>query len=235
MRGYNKVENKNNEPLILEPEDWTEEEYKVLLKVFGCPENTTSIKVKYSSVEWFEEHKLKKNQSKYVMIVTSEDERYDRGETNLGFYACEPWEGLLKKVVYGNDFEELYGDGRDEGLFYQVYERKTGKRIGYGTIDPDYPREDIEEWEKEKSLNLTVKTPIGKIFAKEIPDKEFPGIALLYDNAGQPGAIMDYDPEKKSIQVRVYDAADPEGDPITVIKMSGCIENEKGEENSGNK
>lgn len=157
MRGYNKGENINNEPLILEPEDWTEEEYKVLQKVFGCPENTTRIKVEYSPVEWFEERKLKKNQSKYVMIVTSEDERYDRGETDISFYACEPWEGLLEEVVFGNRAEELYGDGKNEGLFYQVYETETGKRIGYGTIDPDYPREDIEEWEKEHAQNESEK------------------------------------------------------------------------------
>lgn len=148
MRGYNKVENKNNEPLILEPEDWTEEEYKVLLKVFGCPENTTSIKVKYSSVEWFEEHKLKKNQSKYVMIVTSED-------------------------------------GRDEGLFYQVYERKTGKRIGYGTIDPDYPKEDIEEWEKEKIKegegNMENQERITLSFTDDIGYTEFKVLKSWYN------------------------------------------------------
>lgn len=85
---------------------------------------------------------------KYVMIVTSEDEKYEKGETDLSFYACEPWKGLLEEVIYGNNAEELYGDGKREGLFYQLYETETGKRIGYGTIDPDYPREDIEEWEK---------------------------------------------------------------------------------------
>lgn len=102
---------------------------------------------------------------KYVMIVTSEDEKYEKGETDLSFYACEPWKGLLEEVIYGNNAEELYGDGKREGLFYQLYETETGKRIGYGTIDPDYPREDIEEWEKQKlSQDLVVETPIEKLW-----------------------------------------------------------------------
>lgn len=55
MIGYNEKENGSNEPLILEREDWTEAEYKTICEVFGCPENTARIKVKYSSVEWYEE------------------------------------------------------------------------------------------------------------------------------------------------------------------------------------
>lgn len=149
MLGYNIYKNTNNEPLILEPEDWSEEEYKTLQKAFRCPENTTRIKVEHSSIEWFEEQDVKKNQPKYVMIVTSEDERYEKGETDLSFYACKPWEGILEEVVFGNNAEELYGDGHNEGLFYQLYETETGRRIGCGTIDPDYPKEEIEEWEKQ--------------------------------------------------------------------------------------
>lgn len=60
MLGYNKQENKSNEPLILEPEDMSEEEYKVLQKVFECPENATRIKVEYNSVEWYEEEAKQK-------------------------------------------------------------------------------------------------------------------------------------------------------------------------------
>lgn len=55
MKGYSKKINKYNEPLILEKEDWTAEEYKVLLKVFGCPKGATRIKVTYKEIEWLEE------------------------------------------------------------------------------------------------------------------------------------------------------------------------------------
>lgn len=92
----------------------------------------------------------KKVENKYVMLVTSEDERYRRGEVGLDFFINRPWEGILEEIIFGNSAEELYGNGGNEGLFYQVYDTETGKRIGYGTIDPNYPREDIEEWEKEK-------------------------------------------------------------------------------------
>lgn len=61
MRGYNKAENINNEPLILESEDWTEEEYATLRKVFGCPEGTTRIKVTYDTVEYYVEGGFDKN------------------------------------------------------------------------------------------------------------------------------------------------------------------------------
>lgn len=68
----------------------------------------------------------------------------------MDFFISRPWEGILEEIIFGNSAEELYGNGRNEGLFYQVYDTETGKRIGYGTMYPDYPKEDIEEWEKEK-------------------------------------------------------------------------------------
>lgn len=171
MRGYNKAENINNEPLILEPEDWTEEEYATLRKLFGCPEGTTRIKVTYSTVEWFEERKDKSDEKKYMMIVTSEDERYRR-VCDLDFFMENPWEGLLEEVVFGNNADELYGDGRNEGLFYQLYHMETGKRISYGTLDPDYPEEEIEEWEKYCAWCEAIGSPITtegfKVFMNSI-------------------------------------------------------------------
>lgn len=88
---------------------------------------------------------------KYVMIVTSEDERYESGEKNLSYFGDHPWEGTLVEIVFGNSFDELFGDGKHEGLFQQTYEMETGKRLSYGFLDPDTPREEIEEWEKNLS------------------------------------------------------------------------------------
>lgn len=90
---------------------------------------------------------------KYVMILTEEDERYDSGEMDLSDFANAPWEGTLKEIVFGNSFDELMGDGHNEGLFQQTYEMETGKRLSYGFLDPDTPREEIEEWEKEGGKN----------------------------------------------------------------------------------
>lgn len=89
-------------------------------------------------------------EKKYVMIVTSEDERYENDEVQLDFFWDNPWEGLLVDIVYGDSWDELFGDGHNEGLFYQLYSTETGERIGYGSLDPDSPREEIEEFEKNK-------------------------------------------------------------------------------------
>lgn len=97
---------------------------------------------------------------KYVMIVTSEDERYESGEKDLSSFGEHPWEGKLEAVVFGNSFDDLFGDGEHEGLFQQTYEMETGIRLSYGFLDPDTPREEIEEHEKKReySKNLVKET-----------------------------------------------------------------------------
>lgn len=89
-------------------------------------------------------------EKKYVMIVTSEDERYGHDGIQLDFFWDNPWEGLLVDIVYGDSYDELFGNGDYEGLFYQLYSTETGERIGYGELDPNSPREEIEEFEKNK-------------------------------------------------------------------------------------
>ena len=90
------------------------------------------------------------NKYKYVMIITSEDERYESGEKNLSYFGDHPWEGILEEIVFGNSFDDLYGDGRNEGLFQQTHEMETGRRLSYGFLDPETPREEIEEYENNK-------------------------------------------------------------------------------------
>ena len=84
---------------------------------------------------------------KYVMIITEEDD----SEKELDFFANHPWEGTLVDIVFGDSFDDLVGNGDNEGLFQQTYEMKTGTRLSYGFLDPDTPREEIEEWEKNCS------------------------------------------------------------------------------------
>lgn len=85
--------------------------------------------------------------SKYVMVVTSEDERYEKGLFALSDYADNPFEGQLEAIIHGDNFGELYGNGEHEGLFFVLWDEETGKRISYGVLDPDTPREEIEEYE----------------------------------------------------------------------------------------
>lgn len=104
-------------------------------------------------------HAYKTNSNKkYVMIVTSEDERYNPnypvgGGVQLGFFADNPWEGRFECLIEGDNADELGEEIKRcdcEGLFYQLYENEIGNRIGYGTVFYDAIEEDIEEYEAEK-------------------------------------------------------------------------------------
>ena len=85
---------------------------------------------------------------RYTMIITSEDERYGTNlDYQLSHWTDNPWDGLLVDVVHGNTYDELMKYGDFEGLFYQLYDNTTGRRIGYGMIDASI-EEEIEWNEK---------------------------------------------------------------------------------------
>lgn len=91
---------------------------------------------------------------KYVMLVTSEDECYNNGKEDskgLDFFANNPWEGNLECICIGDNANELM-DADSEGLFYQLYETKEGKRIGYGVLSYDALKDDIEEYERKRKI-----------------------------------------------------------------------------------
>lgn len=68
---------------------------------------------------------------------------------------------------------------------------------------------------------IAVDTPLGHITAEVMPDKEYLGITVLFKGtAGEPGAILEYDPEKKAVLLRVYGMEDPDGDPVGIFRMS---------------
>ena len=95
-----------------------------------------------------------KTNKKYVMIVTEEDERYDGKCYDCDFYANAPWEGNLSDIVYGDNIDELRGNGEHEGLFYMLYLAENGKRIGYGCIGFDAIEETISTYELEKCKHM---------------------------------------------------------------------------------
>ena len=85
------------------------------------------------------------------MVITAEDKRYNIcGKVGLDFFSDKPWEGTLQDIVFGDSFSELYGDGKNEGLFYQLYSTETRERIGYGIFDPDSPKEEIEMFQSSQ-------------------------------------------------------------------------------------
>ena len=83
--------------------------------------------------------------------------------------------------------------------------------------------------EDENRRQLTVRTPAGVIRAEEIPDDDYPGIALVFEGyrSGAPGVIMEYtasdnDPllSRGNIVTRVYTMEKPDDDPSYVLRMT---------------
>ena len=80
-----------------------------------------------------------------------------------------------------------------------------------------------EDFKEQKDPDsIVVSTTAGNITAKQTPDSEYPGIIMeLESQNGRPGVIMEYDPEKEDIFVRVWGKDNPDGDPIYVVGIGG--------------
>ena len=75
----------------------------------------------------------------------------------------------------------------------------------------------------EPSPSFVVHTPQGNITAKQMPDKEYPGICLEIESPyvnGRPGCIIEYDPNQNVFQIRIFGEKDSDGDPIEVIRVA---------------
>lgn len=93
-------------------------------------------------------------ESKYVAIITSEDERYNNWKEDskgLDFFTDNPWEGVFECILTGDNADELM-DADSEGLFYQLYEMENGKRIGYGMLEYDSLKDEIEGHERKREV-----------------------------------------------------------------------------------
>lgn len=82
-------------------------------------------------------------EKKYTAIITSEPDG-----KGLDYISDHPWEGNLETTKKFDTVEDLYGF---EGLFYQLFDNKSGRRIGYGMVDDEYPAADIREFEKAEN------------------------------------------------------------------------------------
>lgn len=80
---------------------------------------------------------------KYTVIITSEPDG-----KGLDYISDHPWEGNLEATKEFDIVEELY---EFEGLFYQLFANKSGRRIGYGMVNDEYPAADIREFEKTQN------------------------------------------------------------------------------------
>ena len=111
---------------------------------------------------------------KYTLIATCEDDRYRTSGYNLSHWTDEPWDGLLCDVVHADTADELIRKSApQEGRFYQLFENGTGERVGYGTIDFDSIREEIELFESgrfEKKESWTYEYLAGSTSKTEAKD-----------------------------------------------------------------
>lgn len=80
---------------------------------------------------------------KYTAIITSEPDG-----KGLDYISDHPWEGNLEATKEFDTVEELY---EFEGLFYQLFANKSGRRIGYGMVNDEYPAADIREFENTQN------------------------------------------------------------------------------------
>lgn len=80
---------------------------------------------------------------KYTAIITSEPDG-----KGLDYISDHPWEGNLEATKEFDTVEDLC---EYEGLFYQLFDNKSGRRIGYGMVDDEYPALDIHEFEKTEN------------------------------------------------------------------------------------
>ena len=82
-------------------------------------------------------------EKKYTAIITSEPDGKE-----MDYISDHPWEGNLEATKEFDTVEDL---SEYEGLFYQLFANKSGRRIGYGMVNDEYPAADIREFEKTQN------------------------------------------------------------------------------------
>ena len=98
-------------------------------------------------------YKARKN-AKYKIRITQE--HYDKKrkfsdddppyDYYLAYFSDNPEEGTYVDTIYfssPDDFQDIIS--LYEGLFYELFDISTGKRIGSGCLDPDSPVEEIRD------------------------------------------------------------------------------------------
>ena len=115
----------------------------------------------------------------------------------------------LEDIIEFLDTDNL--EGVSERLQALAYRATGSKPLGFIA----YNDNDI------KSAEITVKTKAGTIKAFELKDSEYPGISVVYESkqGGEPGAVMSYNPKTDRIDLMIYSASDPDGDPVEIYAI----------------
>ena len=116
-------------------------------------------------------------------------------------------EKAYNTIMLGGTFHDSNGEDIDLCIW------TNGATLQYGGCFEDR----IEVIEYDMITDLEVDTPVGTIHSIIHPDKENPGIATLIKTKGEPGVIIQYNPESNQIISKVYTKEDPEGEPKKFI------------------
>lgn len=116
---------------------------------------------------------------KYIAIITE-----DNGNYQFDYLCDNPWFGNFRDVIYGDNAEEIVSnDGDYEGLFYQMYDKNKGERVGYGVFNYDAISEDIIEYEKRKGIiindDLYIIKSVRNLAEYVVSNLNYDGIADL--------------------------------------------------------
>lgn len=122
-------------------------------------------------------------------------------------YNKEKAEIVYNTIMLGDTCHDSNGEE------INLYVWPNGATLQYGGCFED--RIEVIEYDLHQSLE--VNTPAGKIYSIIHPDKEHPGIATLVKAPGEPGVIIQYNPENNHITSKIYSMEDPEGEPKEII------------------
>lgn len=122
-------------------------------------------------------------------------------------YEAEKAEKIYNTIILGGTYTDIKGKEIDLCIW------RDGATLQYGSCFEDR----IEVIEYDMIPSLEVDTPVGKIHSIIHPDKENPGIATLIETKGEPGIILQYNPETNQIVSKIYTKEDPEGEPKEFI------------------
>lgn len=164
-----------------------------------------------------------------------EEELEDYISIDLGYYICgqlmmfqslEQIKAYRKYCMLWYAEREISLEGIFEGIDADDSDGLYVRMADYAHVcTGESPMDFIEYCESCKSKTpktISINTKGGTIKAFELQNDEYPGMALVLEskNGGEPGAVMEFNPEKCSIDLKVYGMADPDGDPIETYAMS---------------
>jgi hypothetical protein len=122
-------------------------------------------------------------------------------------YTAEKAEKIYNTIVMGGKYTDMKGEDINLCIW------PDGATLQYGSCFEDR----IEVIEYDMIPSLEVDTPMGTIHSIIHPDKENPGIATLIKTKGEPGVMIQYNPESNQIISKIYTKEDSEGEPKEFI------------------